>query len=166
MSPCFVHSNLDKGASFSEWLNTSKGFPRINVPRAFQPTSPHKSPSRCYRKLDDGQVIVIPYEDEEHEHVFNVSDYEDDNGNGSLTKRLAETAVGVWEMSKQLGTLPRRHHPFPLKCPRTRAGAARRFRVNTRRPQRRASKASEKRKLAAAKRMETSRAVREIWWER
>jgi NAD+ kinase len=103
MSPCFVHSNLDKGASFSEWLHTSNGFPGINVARALQPTSPPKSPSRRYRKLNDGQVIVIPYEDEEHEHVFDASDYEDDDGNGSLTKRLAETAVGVREMSKQLG---------------------------------------------------------------
>lgn len=115
MSPCFVHSNLDKGASFSEWLNTSNGFPRINVARALKPTSPHKSPSRRYRKLDNGQVIVIPYEDEEHEHVFDVSDYEDDDGNGSLTKRLAETAVGVREMSKQLGAFPGRYCPFPLK---------------------------------------------------
>lgn len=115
MSPCFVHSNLDKGASFSEWLNTSNGLPPINVARALQPTSPHKSPSRRYRKLDNGQVIVIPYEDEEHEHVFDVSDYEDDDGNGSLTKRLAETAVGVREMSKQLGAFSGRYCSFPLK---------------------------------------------------
>ncbi|KAH8992770.1 ATP-NAD kinase [Lactarius hatsudake] len=103
MSPCFVHSNLDKGASFSEWLNTSNGFPRISIAPALQPTSAHKAPSRRYRKLDNGQVILMPYEDEEHEHVFDVSDYEDDDGNGSLTKKLAETAVGVREMSKQLG---------------------------------------------------------------
>ncbi|KAF8274591.1 hypothetical protein EI94DRAFT_1713798 [Lactarius quietus] len=103
MSPCFVHSNLDKGASFSEWLNTSNGFSPINVSRALQPIPAHKSPSRRYRKLENGQVIPIPYEDEEREHVFDVSDYEDDEGNGSLTKRLAETAVGVREMSKQLG---------------------------------------------------------------
>ncbi|KAH9083592.1 ATP-NAD kinase [Lactarius deliciosus] len=103
MSPCFVHSNLDKGASFSEWLNTSDGFPRISIAPALQPTSAHKAPSRRYRKLDNGQVILMPYEDEEHEHVFDVSDYEDDDGNGSLTKKLAETAVGVREMSKQLG---------------------------------------------------------------
>ncbi|KAI9463692.1 ATP-NAD kinase [Lactarius psammicola] len=103
MSPCFVHSNLDKGASFSEWLKPTNGFPRISIAPALQPTSAHKSPSRRYRKLDNGQVILIPYEDEEHEHVFDVSDYEDDDGNGSLTRKLAETAVGVREMSKQLG---------------------------------------------------------------
>src|SRR6266702_110690 len=106
MSPCFVHSNLDKGASCSEWLNTSNGFPRISIAPALQPTSAHKAPSRRYRKLDNRQVILIPYEDEEHEHVFDVSDYEDDDGNGSLTKKLAETAVGVREMSKQLGAFP------------------------------------------------------------
>lgn len=103
MSPCFVHSNLDKGASFSEWLNTSDGFPRISIAPALQPNSVHKAPARRYRKLDNGQVILIPYEDEELEHVFDASDYEDDEGNGSLTKKLAETAVGVREMSKQLG---------------------------------------------------------------
>ena len=106
-SPCFVHSLLDKGASFSEWLNnTGDGFPRISIAPALQPTSAHKSPSRRYRKLDNGQVILIPYEDEEHEHVFDASDYEDDDGNGSLTKKLAETAIGVREMSKQLGVFP------------------------------------------------------------
>ena len=104
MSPCFVHSNLDKGASFSEWLNTSNGLRPISVAPALQPTSAHKSPSRRYRKLD-----------EEHEHVFDVSDYEDDEGNGSLTKRLAETAIGVREMSKQLGAFLGRYLPFPPK---------------------------------------------------
>jgi NAD+ kinase len=114
MSPCFVHSNLDKGASFSEWLNTSNGLPHINVARALQPTSPHKSPSHRYRKPNN-EAIVIPYEDEGHEHVFDVSDYEDDDGNGSLTKRLAETAVGVREMSKQLGAFPGRYRPFSIE---------------------------------------------------
>jgi NAD+ kinase len=114
-SPCFVHSNLDKGASFSEWLNTSNGFPPISIAPALQPTSSHKSHSRRYRKLDDGQVIVIPYEHDEHEHVFDASDYEDDEGNGSLTKRLAETAIGVREMSKQLGAFLGRYRPFSPK---------------------------------------------------
>jgi NAD+ kinase len=113
-SPCFVHSHLDKGASFSEWLNkTSDGFPRISIAPALQPISAHKSPSRRYRKLDNGQVILIPYEDEEHEHVFDASDYEDDDGNGSLTKKLAETAIGVREMSKQLGVFPAVTLPLP-----------------------------------------------------
>ena len=120
MSPCFVHSNLDKGASFSEWLKPSNGFPGISVAPALQPTSAHKSPSRRYRKLDNGQVIVIPYQDEEDEHVFDVSDYEDDEGNGSLTKRLAETAVGVREMSKQLGAFPSHSRPLPNRLPELR----------------------------------------------
>lgn len=107
-SPCFVHSHLDKGASFSEWLNTSDGFPRISIAPALQPTSAHKSPSRRYRKLDN-------------EHVFDASDYEDDDGNGSLTIKLAETAVGVREMSKQLGVFPSRYRPFPKLIPRAQA---------------------------------------------
>ena len=107
MSPCFVHSNLDKGASFSEWLKSSNPFaPRIDVAPALQSMSadvPKAPPHRC-RKLDNGQVIPIPYEDDKVETVFDASDYEDDDGSSSLTKQLAETAVGVREMSKQLGT--------------------------------------------------------------
>lgn len=47
------------------------------------------------------------------EHVFDASDYEDDDGNGSLTIKLAETAVSVREMSKQLGAFPACCRPFP-----------------------------------------------------
>ena len=119
-SPCFVHSNLDKGASFSEWLKPSNGFPGISVAPALQPTSAHKSPSHRYRKLDNGQVLAIPYQDEEDEHVFDVSDYEDDEGNGSLTKRLAETAVGVREMSKQLGAFSSHYRLLPNRSPELR----------------------------------------------
>jgi NAD+ kinase len=106
MSPCFVHSNLDKGASFSEWLKNSHGFPPIDVAPALQPmfADMPKAPRR-HRKLDNGHVIPIPYEDDNVETVFDASDhdYEDDEGSASLTKQLAETAFGVREMSKQLG---------------------------------------------------------------
>ena len=66
---------------------------------------PQASPRR-YRTLDNGQVIPIPYEDDKVENVVDVSDYEyeDDEGSASLTKQLADTAVGVREMSKQLGS--------------------------------------------------------------
>jgi len=109
-SPCFVHSNLDKGASFSEWLQTSNGLPaRIDVSPVLKlmPTHSPKAPPRRYRELDNGQFISIPYEDVKDENVFDASDYdyEDDEGSASLTKQLAATAVGVREMSKQLGAL-------------------------------------------------------------
>ena len=75
---------------------------------------PRASP-RHYRKLDNGQVIPIPYEDDKVETVFDASDYdyEDDEGSASLTKQLAETAVGVRQMSKQLGALPEPPSPRP-----------------------------------------------------
>jgi NAD+ kinase len=75
MSPCFVHSNLDKGASFSEWLQTSNGFPsRIDIapilrPGATQTAEWPQAPPRRYRTLDNGQVIPIPYEDDKVENV-------------------------------------------------------------------------------------------------
>lgn len=104
MSPCFVHSNLDKGASFSEWLKSSNGFSAVDVAPVLKPMSAdmNKTPSR--RKID----IPIPYEDAKAENVFDASDYDydDEEGSASLTKQLAETAVGVREMSKQLGALP------------------------------------------------------------
>ena len=67
-----------------------------------------QAPPRRYRTLDNGQVIPIPYEDDKVETVVDASDYdiEDDEGSASLTKQLADTAVGVREMSKQLGALP------------------------------------------------------------
>ena len=109
-SPCFVHSNLDKGASFSEWLKSSNGFPaRVDVAPILRSTAADwpQAPPRHYRKLDNGQVIPIPFEDDKVENVFDAGDYEyeDDEGSASLTKQLAETAVGVREMSKQLGAL-------------------------------------------------------------
>jgi len=110
MSPCFVHSNLDKGASFSEWLTTSNGFPsRIDIAPILKPIAAEwpQAPPRRYRTLDNGQVIPIPYDDDKVENVFDAGDYdyEDDEGSASasLTKQLADTAVGVREMSKQLG---------------------------------------------------------------
>ncbi|KDN46418.1 hypothetical protein RSAG8_04362, partial [Rhizoctonia solani AG-8 WAC10335] len=73
-SPCFVHSLLDKGASLSDWLKHQP------------PQSPHPMPSPPV----SGSSSELDYEDEE--------EY-----SSSLTRQLAETAVGVREMSKQLG---------------------------------------------------------------
>jgi NAD+ kinase len=118
MSPCFVHSNLDKGASFSEWLKTGNGFPsHIDIAANLRPVTAEwpQAPPRRYRTLDNGQVIPIPYEDDKVENVVDVSDYdyEDEEGSASLTKQLADTAVGVREMSKQLGASPQTRSPLP-----------------------------------------------------
>ncbi|QRW25093.1 ATP-NAD kinase [Rhizoctonia solani] len=76
-SPCFVHSLLDKGASLSDWLKQQP-----------QPHLPHPMPSPPV----SGSSSEPDYDDEEEEEY-----------SSSLTRQLAETAVGVREMSKQLG---------------------------------------------------------------
>jgi hypothetical protein len=75
-----------------------------------------KAPSRRYRELDNEHVIPIPYGDNNVETFFDAShyDHEDDEGSSSLTKQLAETAVGVREMSKQLGAFGNLHCPRHL----------------------------------------------------
>ncbi|CUA70455.1 hypothetical protein RSOLAG22IIIB_04193 [Rhizoctonia solani] len=78
-SPCFVHSLLDKGASLSDWLKQQ--------PQPQLQQSPHPMPSPPV----SGSSSELDYEDEEDEY------------SSSLTRQLAETAVGVREMSKQLG---------------------------------------------------------------
>jgi len=116
MSPCFVHSNLDKGASFSEWLKTNNGFPsRIDIAPILRPMAADwpQAPPRRYRTLDNGQVIPIPYEDDKVENVFDASDYDYEDDSASLTKQLADTAVGVREMSKQLGASLQTRSPLP-----------------------------------------------------
>jgi NAD+ kinase len=84
-SPCFVHSHLDKGASLQDWLHAKESEvlgTDVGVARSLQAVSPPvEFPCR------DGATHVLS---------------EDDDPN-SLTRQLAETAVGVREMSKQLG---------------------------------------------------------------
>lgn len=83
-SPCFVHSQLEKGASMTEWLKRT---------HLHGPVHPSTSTSSPHSASD-----------------FNVSppsvmgeDEEDEAFSRSLTRQLAETAVGVREMSKALG---------------------------------------------------------------
>ena len=129
-SPCFVHSNLNKGASFSEWLQTSNGFPsRIDIAPILKPMAAEwpQAPPHRYRTLDNGLVIPIPYEDDKVENVFDASeyDYDDDEGSASLTKQLADTAVGVREMSKQLGASLQTYRSYPKSVERPRPGRTR-----------------------------------------
>jgi NAD+ kinase len=77
-SPCFVHSHLDKGASLSDWLRS-------------KPRQEHHRPSLNSNLLKSRpQDLHLDYDEDEEYY-------------GSLTAQLAETAVGVREMSKQLG---------------------------------------------------------------
>ncbi|CAE6489377.1 unnamed protein product [Rhizoctonia solani] len=82
-SPCFVHSLLDKGASLSDWLKQQPQQPQPH-PQLQQPL-PMPSPPVS------GSSSELDYDDDEDEY------------SSSLTRQLAETAVGVREMSKQLG---------------------------------------------------------------
>jgi NAD+ kinase len=83
-SPCFVHSQLEKGASLVDWLKHS------NVNGV--PVNLSKSLSAGASGHTESTSSAILHEDEE-----------DDLFSGSLTRQLAETAVGVREMSKALG---------------------------------------------------------------
>lgn len=88
-SPCFVHSHLDKGASLQDWLHAKESEvlgTDVGVARSLQAVStPVEFPCR------DGATHILS------------GNEDDDPHSGSLTRQLAETAVGVREMSKQLG---------------------------------------------------------------
>jgi NAD+ kinase len=92
-SPCFVHSHLDKGASLTQWLQAKNkthagdvGVAKNLMPHEHHHHSPTDSSTTAYSNY----ILDSPSDDEAE-------------GGGSLTKQLAETAVGVREMSKQLG---------------------------------------------------------------
>ena len=100
-SPCFVHSHLDKGASLTDWLysryngqHEKTGDPDFAVAKSLQHTNaaiPHQTPvSNAPLSTPITSLVEHDMEDE-------------DAFTESLTKQLAETAVGVREMSKQLG---------------------------------------------------------------
>ncbi|KAJ7502780.1 ATP-NAD kinase-like domain-containing protein [Mycena galericulata] len=85
-SPCFVHSHLDKGVSLTDWLRTRQN--GINDKLSSAGSSSLSGYSLSSSSSGTNSAIDSPDEDE-----FSTS----------LTKQLAETAVGVREMSKQLG---------------------------------------------------------------
>ncbi|KAG1745339.1 uncharacterized protein EDB91DRAFT_1050050 [Suillus paluster] len=90
-SPCFVHSHLDKGASLQDWLEVHAKENEligsdVGVARALQQRQ---------------HTVELPCPDG-GSHTLSEDDESDSYG-GNLTKQLAETAVGVREMSKQLG---------------------------------------------------------------
>lgn len=99
-SPCFVHSHLDKGASLQDWLHAKEKEvlgTNVGVARSLQR---HQQP---YHR--DDHTVSTPVElpgPDGTTHLLSGNDG-DDPHSGSLTRQLAETAVGVREMSKQLG---------------------------------------------------------------
>ena len=88
-SPCFVHSHLDKGTLLTDWLRNKHHVvdnSDVGVAKSLQRlTSPNRTAEMSAFRSD-----------------YDSND--DDEFVGSLTKQLADTAVGVREMSKQLGT--------------------------------------------------------------
>jgi NAD+ kinase len=87
-SPCFVHSQLEKGASLVDWLKHTDIKGDINVAKSLG--SPHHATT-----ASPPDSWPVTGEDEE-----------DENFSRSLTRQLAETAVSVREMSKALGEWP------------------------------------------------------------
>lgn len=86
-SPCFVHSYLDKGA---DWVRSKHNVEAdVGVSRSLQRSN--SSYSESFSPPGSANSSVIESNDE------------DEEGAGNLTTKLAETAVGVREMSKQLG---------------------------------------------------------------
>lgn len=79
-SPCFVHSHLDKGTLLADWLRNK------------------------HHVVDSGEVgVAKSLQRLTSPNRPDFSNYDEDEFVGSLTKQLADTAVGVREMSKQLG---------------------------------------------------------------
>ncbi|KAG8862433.1 hypothetical protein FRB96_001504 [Tulasnella sp. 330] len=103
-SPCFVHSLLDKGVSLTDWLQATQedrgaetGYSNDDQ----RPTSPIMHQPRT---SSQSQMPSPSTTDSMHSLGIS-SEYDDDDDNaGNLTRQLAATAVGVREMSKQLGT--------------------------------------------------------------
>ena len=93
-SPCFVHSKL-QGPSLTGWLR-EKHIKAEDEPTIDGPHGVNVKPigiSYPDGTFSDGEDVPRhhPWCDEDEETA------------GSVTKQLAETAVGVREMSKQLG---------------------------------------------------------------
>jgi NAD+ kinase len=94
-SPCFVHSHLDKGASLADWLSTKQSHTNragnVGVSKSLQRQPKDQAFGVHYPEYTSTDPVLAAVVDEEEDY------------GGSLTRQLAETAVGVREMSKQLG---------------------------------------------------------------
>lgn len=102
-SPCFVHSHLDKGASLADWLRIRQQ--QQNGSNLGVLHASHQNKDE-YHSLQhpSKQIFGVQYpENNTSKVVLEVVDDEGDDYAGSFTRQLAETAVGVREMSKQLG---------------------------------------------------------------
>ncbi|KAF5326131.1 hypothetical protein D9611_000135 [Ephemerocybe angulata] len=89
-SPCFVHSHLDKSAGLN-WLKQKAGLPIGDVGVAKSLQQPQQDGPVSPESFSSSWASSSIYNNNEEEYL------------SSLTTRLAETAVSVREISKQLG---------------------------------------------------------------
>jgi len=106
-SPFFVHSYLDKGASLNDWLRTKQNNDifaggNVGVASSLQHNGAHNH-TEPHSLLLDQQPFSPPGSAAASAADSFDEDFEEDEFGSNLTKQLAETAVGVREMSKQLG---------------------------------------------------------------
>jgi NAD+ kinase len=149
VSPCFIHSHLDRTGTLQDWLGSGTGTgggsgtqstPRTNGPthrsgsnmhqasssrhpripghqarqvlhHAQPPTDSSAGSSRVTSPTDKRGTSMSGYESDKSSvmggsALLDGDIIDDDDDTGSLTRQLAETAQGVREMSKQLGTYP------------------------------------------------------------
>ncbi|KAL0956106.1 hypothetical protein HGRIS_002274 [Hohenbuehelia grisea] len=98
VSPCFVHSLLDKGGSLTDWLrhqHQPAGEFGVTVAKTLQQNGSIHTERHQLNHVEP--TVPSPLSTE------SMTTDDDDYDAGSLTRQLAETAVGVREMSKQLG---------------------------------------------------------------
>lgn len=98
-SPCFVHSHL-QGPSFTDWLK-GKHQKTVQEARIDGPPKARESVHPLGEGYPDGSATEPPYE-----NGYAQPEEDDEETASSLTKQLAETAIGVREMSKQLRESP------------------------------------------------------------
>ncbi len=114
-SPCFIHSHLEKHGQLSEWLRLKTE----TASSSRQGGSGHQCNDECAAATDDAgharlmtpsrSILGQAGPSSQREHISCTDDVSDaEDGGGSLTRQLAETATGVREMSKQLGEFGRR----------------------------------------------------------
>ena len=89
-SPCFVHSQLDKGSLLTDWLRHKQQQPPDSSDVGVAHSLQHLVSPRTSSTISSTYAAGSEFDS-------------DDEYTASLTKKLAETAIGVREMSKQLG---------------------------------------------------------------
>lgn len=98
-----MHSHLDKGASLADWMRIKQhqsSNADVGVSQSLQQGNDQHKPL----PRPNGHVFGVQYpESATPDSGTEVIEDDEDEYGGSLTRQLAETAVGVREMSKQLG---------------------------------------------------------------